>query len=74
MVASKNCRMGRYCSIHNFVHGAEAEELREKIKKLLVTPFDETDAYYVLDRINSILDEVDARDSLAWAEYKDEEF
>lgn len=60
------CRMGHYCSEHNFVHGAEAEELRGKLEKLInEASIDEKVSVYQLQRL---LDNVDARDSLAYLE------
>lgn len=50
------CIIGVYCAEHRFFHGAEAEELRQQLAKL--------DSLSV----NAILDEVDARDSLAYVE------
>lgn len=60
------CVIGRYCSEHGYIHGAEAEELRSKIEKAL--PDIRRDDRVLLQRI---LDDVDARDSLAWLEAKD---
>lgn len=62
------CVFGEYCSLHDFVHGAEAEELRERFEKLLaqgggVEDYD----------VQAILDEVDARDSLAYLEWRKHE-
>lgn len=58
--------MGHYCSEHNFVHGAEAEELRGKLEKLInEASIDEKVSVYQLQRL---LDNVDARDSLAYLE------
>lgn len=51
------CVFGRYCKRHDFIHGAEADELREKLAK--------TRNMVVM----RVLDKVDARDSLAWREY-----
>lgn len=58
-----------YCSEHDFVHGAEAEELRKGIEKLLKDGNDADDFRRGLRRL---LDRVDARDSLAFLEAKDE--
>lgn len=68
------CRLGRYCDEHGFVHGAEAEELREKFSLLLLVgyPMADDDAETVErrfhDGIQRILGEVDARDSVAYVE------
>lgn len=50
------CIIGIYCHRHSFVHGAEAEELRENLQRLNKRS------------VNAILDDVDARDSLAFLE------
>jgi hypothetical protein len=50
------CIIGAYCRSHGFIHGAEAEELRERLEAL-----DDP-------RVNAILYNVDARDSLAFTE------
>ena len=52
------CVIGEYCSRHNFIHGAEAEELRQRLGALRKTAVD------------AVLDDVDARDSLAWCEFR----
>lgn len=60
-----------YCSEHGFTHGAEAEELREGIEKL-IKDFDHPDEESVLQEVvrdlQALLDRVDARDSLAFSE------
>lgn len=33
-VKEDDCSFGKYCSEHMFVHGAEAEEFRERLEKL----------------------------------------
>jgi hypothetical protein len=60
------CRIGVYCRSHGFIHGAEAEELRERLEDLL-----RTDGADRSDGIRRILDTVDARDSLAWHDVKE---
>lgn len=55
----------RYCSEHGFVHGAEAEELRHGIEKILSDACDEDDFRRELRRL---LEQVDARDSVAFLE------
>jgi hypothetical protein len=62
-----SCVIGEYCRRHQFVHGSEAEELRSKIEAIL-------EAGAVSDqRLRDLLDEVDARDSLALLETGTEE-
>jgi hypothetical protein len=68
------CVLGEYCRAHGFIHGAEAEELRDRIEKCL-------DSFSIGDRrghaamlsanIRRMLDDVDARDSLAYREMLD---
>lgn len=60
----------QYCSTHNFVHGAEAEELRSGIEKLIEQEVLRTDEGW-RDALQRLLDRVDARDSLAWLEAGD---
>lgn len=62
------CAMGKYCSKHEFTHGAEAEELREKLA-VLCARLEKIPS----PRIGALLDEVDARDSLAYLEFRDDE-
>lgn len=59
----QTCIIGRYCGRHGFVHGAEAEELREHIEKYI----NEQPSARIRD-IQAVLDAVDARDSLAYCE------
>lgn len=56
----------RFCKKHNFVHGAEAEELRQGIEHIL--EFVDQDADRIIDELKDLLDRVDARDSLAFVE------
>jgi hypothetical protein len=56
ITARRECVIGRYCSRHGFIHGAEAEELRARLEAL-------KDA-----TVNAVLEDVDARDSLAYVE------
>lgn len=51
---ARSCTIGEYCDDHDFIHGAEAEELRERLAKLKNR------------RVNAILDDVDARDAMAY--------
>jgi hypothetical protein len=57
------CVMGKPCKEHDgVVHGAEAEELRAGLEKLVAEGF-------VTERaVTSLLDSIDARDSLAFLE------
>src|SRR6185437_5479334 len=57
------CIIGKFCARHDFVHGSEAEELREKMER-----FADTDQSGEANWARRILDEVDARDSCAWVE------
>jgi hypothetical protein len=50
------CIIGEYCHRHGFIHGAEAEELRERLEALKKPS------------VQRILDDVDARDSCAYVE------
>ena len=54
------CVIGVYCQRHGWVHGQEAEELREHLEALS------------LPAVNRVLDAVDARDSLAYLEATNE--
>lgn len=55
----------RPCPEHGFIHGGEAEELRSGIEKLLAGV---AIVYSWRDRLQKLLDTVDARDSLAFCE------
>lgn len=59
-----SCPMHVRCSEHDYFHGAEATELREGIEKLIKESF--SGAQMV--QLQRLLDQVDARDSLAYAE------
>jgi len=64
-----------YCSVHEFRHGAEAEELREGIENLLKDSdcFDKNKANkYWIGKLRDLLESVDARDSVAYLEAKDD--
>lgn len=61
------CVLGRYCTTHEFTHGAEAEELRERFQKLADAK-EAAGKLAVAGQIRAILDDVDARDSVAWLE------
>lgn len=54
------------CHEHGFIHGSEAEELRTGIA--LVIACEDDSARRVHERLNDLLDNVDARDSLAFRE------
>lgn len=56
--SSQACVFGVYCSRHDFIHGAEADELREKLARTRNTV------------VLRVLESVDARDSLAWREHR----
>lgn len=57
----------KYCHEHGFVHGGEAEELRGGIEFIVETTSVETEEEQtILDRLQALLDRVDARDSLAF--------
>lgn len=63
----QKCVVGEYCRKHGFIHGAEAEELRERVTQILdQVDHEGDDAAEALDRaLRVMLDEVDARDSCA---------
>lgn len=83
------CVIGVYCHKHGFIHGAEAEELRERIEKLVSEyreakrdaeadcPHDIAPVGIIHENairaLSGILDTVDARDSVAWLEFRDAE-
>ncbi len=66
------CVIGDYCRDHGFIHGSEAEELRERIDWILkdVEHDPETAANVIVGALRTMLDEIDARDSLAFVESK----
>lgn len=66
--------VGAECPVHHFAkHGKEAEELRAGIQKMIADGANEdTQAVEVHDELSKLLDEVDAGDSLAYLERKDE--
>ena len=82
---SKKCAIYREtCPQHHFVHGAEAEELRqgieEVISKIRDLQEDEEDSISALRdfpetisrQLQKLLDKTDARDSFAFLEAKEE--
>ena len=64
---SKCTVYSKYCPEHGFFHGAEAEELREGIEKIIDH---EGDVRGFKRALQALLDRVDARDSLAYLEAK----
>ena len=63
------CRVyGEPCPEHGFIHGAEANELREGIEAILETDCDVEDVEGIRRALQRLLDRVDARDSLAYLE------
>ena len=60
--------LSTYCEVHDFTHGAEAEELRKGIEWVLQNTADYDE---MSEALNALLDRVDARDSLAWIEARD---
>jgi len=71
---------GKCCREHGFAHGKEAEELRAGVERL-ITLADQVEIpveygsvlmsaerYVPVADLQELLDEVDARDSLAWLE------
>ncbi len=60
----KHCLTGEPCALHGFIHGAEADELREELEKLVARGKVRT------RDVRRVLDRVDARDSVAWAEVR----
>lgn len=71
-MSHQKCVIGKYCSNHGLIHGGEAEELRQRIEAILhQVEIDEDDAAEAMVRaLRLALDEVDARDSLAFLEAK----
>lgn len=63
------CVIGIACERHGgAVHGREAEELRAGVERIIGQDFDAED---LRDDLRRMLDEVDARDSLAFLEATD---
>lgn len=60
----QRCIIGEYCRLHGFIHGAEAEELRQGIEVLR----DGTRGKFHRQQLQELLDDVDARDSAAFVE------
>lgn len=65
-----------HCTVHGDVaHGGEAEELRKGIERLIEQDYDACGGLgdeQLVGRLQRLLDDVDARDSLAWGERHDE--
>lgn len=61
------CPLNRPCVEHQYYHGAEAEELREGIEKI-INENQEKHVLRVIGKLSQLLDAVDARDSLAYLE------
>jgi hypothetical protein len=63
---------GKRCPKHDLIHGAEAEELRKGIEKFMEKIDDDyaqdVPRCEVLEDLQKLLDETDARDSLAYCE------
>lgn len=56
------------CPVHGYIHGKEAEELREGIENLLERAALKNKSAYLRREIRNFLDDVDARDSAGWGE------
>lgn len=63
----RGCRMGIFCSKHNFIHGAEAADLRERLEKLIAECAHATVPIQPED-LQRLLEGCDARDSVAYDE------
>lgn len=68
------CSIAGYCHLHNFWHGGEAEELRRRLEALAerIDGVTLEDDDRISEEITKILEEVDARDSTAFLEMKQE--
>lgn len=83
LARSMECPLAKYCIRHNYQHGAEAEELRHGIENLIehaeeVKFQSASSLFYELNMVpvkdlQSLIDQVDARDSLAFVEVKQKE-
>ena len=68
-VPMKPCPLvNRRCEEHEFIHGAEAEELRSGIEKVIGLANHGLDYDELVGELRNLLDKVDARDSLAFVE------
>jgi len=63
-LADDACVIGRYCRKHDFIHGAEAEEWRERVERFAAANEDNKHGRWA----RRLLDKVDARDSCAYVE------
>jgi len=73
-MAGPKCTVYRtYCLTHDFVHGAEAEELRSGIERLIERADADHDRepFVTVRELQRLLDKVNARDSLAFLEAED---
>ncbi len=74
MASSKTAKCpvtSKECSIHGYVHGQEAEELRHGIEDFISSIDGNSTGYCgdeLIGRLQHILDNIDARDSLAFLE------
>jgi hypothetical protein len=64
----RKCVIGEYCSLHQFVHGSEAEELREHVESFI-----RENRRLRGSDLQAMLDAVDARDSDAFSIAKAED-
>jgi hypothetical protein len=68
---SERCPIrNKYCLVHDFQHGYEAEELRKGIENIInsIDGNEQIAGDDVIGRFQRLLDRVDARDSLAFCE------
>lgn len=66
---TRRCIIGDYCQIHGFIHGAESEELRAALEKLIAEAKDQRSSLSRGD-VTDLLNRIDARDSLAYLDAK----
>lgn len=69
VVSTGACVIGEYCRRHQFIHGAEAEELRAKIDVVLKSTESSGVKRVNIATIQRVLDDVDARDAISWREH-----
>lgn len=70
LVVAGDCQIYKaICAEHGFTHGAEAEELRNGIESV-IERCDPEDPAGILNALRELLDQTDARDSLAYLEAK----
>ncbi len=72
MATKSDCPVYRtICTEHGgFTHGAEAEELRQGVERIIENTDTSGPCDNLLSDLRALLDRVDARDSLAWIEAK----